>query len=65
MGKRFNNLEDTYNTLVAANFNFDTLPATNKYRKYAEWKQDPVDILPVRRYALHGDSRQFKTNLIG
>jgi hypothetical protein len=41
MGKRFEALEDVYNTLVAANFNFESLPATNKYRKYSEWKQNP------------------------
>lgn len=41
MGRRLNNLEDTYNTLVAANFNFDSLPANNKFRRYAEWKQNP------------------------
>lgn len=42
MAKRFNNLEDVYNTLLAADsFSWDSLPATNKYRKYKEWKQDP------------------------
>ncbi len=41
MGKRFSQLEDVYNNLVAINFDFNTLPANNKYRKYAEWKQDP------------------------
>lgn len=41
MGKRFNNLEDVYNNLVAIKFDFNTLPANNKYRKYAEWKQNP------------------------
>lgn len=39
--RRFSNLEDVYNTLLAAGFDFNTLPANNKYRKYAEWKQDP------------------------
>lgn len=41
MGSRFSNLEDVYNNLVAINFDFNTLPATNKYRNYAEWKQNP------------------------
>lgn len=41
MGRRFEELEEVYNTLTAINFNFDTLPATNKYRKYKEWKLDP------------------------
>jgi hypothetical protein len=41
MSQRFNNLEDVYNTLTAQNFNWNSLPATNKYRKYAEWKRDP------------------------
>lgn len=41
MGKRFNNLEDVYNTLVAIDFDFNSLPTTNKYRKYQQWKQDP------------------------
>jgi len=41
MGSRFNNLDDVYNTLVGASFNFDQLPANNKYRKYKEWKINP------------------------
>ncbi len=41
MAKRFNNLEDVYNTLEAADFNWDSFAATNKFRKYKEWKQDP------------------------
>lgn len=41
MGKRFDDLEDVYNTLTAINFDFNQLPATNKYRKFKEWKQDP------------------------
>jgi hypothetical protein len=41
MVKRFNNLEDVYNTLVATNFDFNSLPSNNKYRKYKEWKQNP------------------------
>jgi hypothetical protein len=41
MGQRFNNLDDVYNTLVGANFNFDQLPSNNKYRKYKEWKINP------------------------
>lgn len=41
MGRRFEELEDVYNTLSAIEFNFDSLPANNKYRKYKEWKQDP------------------------
>lgn len=38
---RFSDLEFAYNSLVAANFNFDSLPVTNPIRKYSEWKQDP------------------------
>ena len=41
MAKRFNNLEDVYNTLLAAGFDFNTLSSTNKYRIFKEWKQDP------------------------
>jgi hypothetical protein len=36
------NLEDVYNTLVAADFDFTTLPATNKFRVYYEYKTDPT-----------------------
>lgn len=41
MSKRFNNLEDFYVTMTAANFNWNSLPATNKYRLYKEWKENP------------------------
>lgn len=41
MGKRFDDLKDVYNTLTAIDFDFNQLPATNKYRKYREWVQDP------------------------
>ncbi|MDJ0660555.1 MAG: hypothetical protein QNJ42_13865 [Crocosphaera sp.] len=41
MGQRFEELKDVYNTLVAINFDFNQLPATNKYRKFKEWTQDP------------------------
>ncbi len=41
MGRRFEELEEVYNTLAAIDFDFSTLPANNKYRKYQEWKQDP------------------------
>ncbi len=41
MGKRFSDLEDVYRTLSAINFNWDSLPANNKYRKYREWVEDP------------------------
>ena len=41
MSKRFEELEAVYNTLTAINFDFNQLPATNKYLKYKEWKQDP------------------------
>ncbi len=41
MAKRFEELEKVYNTLLAIDFDFNTLPANNEYRKYAEWKQDP------------------------
>lgn len=39
--KRFSVLETVYNDLIAIDFDFDSLPANNKYRKYAEWKRDP------------------------
>lgn len=38
---RLSDLNDVYDTLVAINFDFNTLPATNKYRKFYEWKTDP------------------------
>lgn len=41
MAGKFNNLEDVRNTFLAANFDFNTLPANNKYRKYKEFKEDP------------------------
>ena len=41
MGQIFSDLEDDYNTLTAIDCDFNQLPATNKYRKYKEWKQDP------------------------
>lgn len=41
MGRRFEELRDVYNTLTAADFDFEKLPANNKYRKYKEWTQDP------------------------
>ena len=41
MGQRFYDFEVVYNTLTAIDFDFNQLPATNKYRKYKEWKQDP------------------------
>ena len=46
MGQRFSDLEDVYNTLTAIDFDFNQLPATNKYRKYKEWKQDPNEHKP-------------------
>jgi hypothetical protein len=39
---RLDNLEDTYNELVAIGFDFATLPATSKYSKYYKWKTDPT-----------------------
>lgn len=39
MSRRFNNLEDVINTFTQAQI--EALPATNKYRKYYEWKRDP------------------------
>ena len=39
MARRFNNLEDVINTFSQAQI--EALPATNKYRKYYEWKRDP------------------------
>ncbi len=41
MARRFEELEKVYNTFLAINFEFNTLPANNPYRKYAEWKQNP------------------------
>ncbi|MGB5768947.1 MAG: hypothetical protein WBM32_03620 [Crocosphaera sp.] len=41
MGRRFEELNEVYNTLTAINFDFSTLPATNKYRSYSEWVRDP------------------------
>lgn len=41
MARRFEELKEVYNTLTAINFDFNQLPATNKYRKYKEWSQDP------------------------
>lgn len=41
MGRRFAELEEVYSTLTAIDFNFDSLPVNNKYRKYREWKLDP------------------------
>ena len=46
MGQRFSDLEDVYNTLTAIDFDFNQLPATNKYRKYKEWKQVPNERKP-------------------
>ncbi|WP_107668990.1 hypothetical protein [Cyanothece sp. BG0011] len=41
MGKRFSDLQEVYETLSLINFDFNSLPATNKYRKYKEWREDP------------------------
>lgn len=41
MARRFEELNEVYNTLTAINFDFNQLPTNNKYRKFKEWKQDP------------------------
>lgn len=52
---RLNNLEDVYNTLVALDFNFSTLPSTSKYYKYYLYKTDPdVRALPEASHQEQG-----------
>lgn len=41
MGRRFSDLDSVYNRLLATNYDFNQLPATDELRKYKEWKQDP------------------------
>lgn len=38
---RFRDLERGYQRLLAIDFDFNQLPATDELRKYKEWKQDP------------------------
>lgn len=40
--RRFSRLEEVYQALLAANVNITSLPATNPYRMYYEWKTDPT-----------------------
>lgn len=64
MGKRFNNLEDVVNTFTQAQI--EALPATNKYRKYYEWKRDPEKRkLPSTSISDRGRSRVVSLSPFG
>lgn len=41
MPKRFDELQGVVNELLAAKFDFNTLPVTSKYRKFKDWIADP------------------------
>lgn len=64
MSRRFNNLEDVVNTFTEAQLL--ALPATNKYRKYYEWKRDPEKRrLPEASVPVRGREREVALSPFG